>query len=220
MPEEPCRSQVIEVNREPKRPAEDGARPRHAPRLCESELVLRTYPSRINPLVAEDASLIELVEAVRSLEYGRPSDRTVSAMLREQRGTCSTKHLFLAEALAERFPETEPQIMHRVYRLDRDQAEELFGREIEATVPDAGIVDVHRYLTATVGGRRITIDATFPGPAWDGHSPIPLSCGEGEDHLAGEHPDADKRSLEAEHCNPATREPFIAALARFSRAQR
>lgn len=194
MPEEPCRSQVIEVNREPKRPAEDGARPRHASRLCESELVLRTYPSRINPLVAEDASLIELVEAVRSLEYGRPSDRTVSAMLREQRGTCSTKHLFLAEA--------------------------LFGREIATTVPDAGIVDVHRYLTATVGGRRITIDATFPGPAWDGHSPMPLSCGEGEDHLAGEHPNADKRSLEAEHCNPATREPFIASLARFSRAQR
>ena len=182
--------------------------------------MLRTYPSCINPLVAEDASLIELVEAVRSLEYGRPSDRTVSAMLRERRGTCSTKHLFLAEALAERFPDTKPQIVHRVYRLNRDRAEELFGGEAAAVVPDAGVVDVHRYLIATVRGRRITIDATFPGAAWDGQSPMPLSCGAGKDHPAGEHPDAEKRSLEAEHCDFATREPFIAALARLSRAQR
>jgi hypothetical protein len=98
-------------------------------------------------------------------------------MLREKRGICSTKHLFLAEALAERFPETQPQIVHRVYRLDRDRAEEPFGAEVAAAVPNAGLVDVHRYLTATVGGRRIVIDATFRGTAWDGCSSMPLSCG-------------------------------------------
>jgi hypothetical protein len=41
------------------------------------------------------ASLIELVEQVRRIPYGRPSDRTVEGMLREHRGTCSTKHLYL-----------------------------------------------------------------------------------------------------------------------------
>lgn len=141
-------------------------------------------------------------------------------MLRERRGTCSIKHLFLAESLAERFPGTQPQIVHRVYRLDRDRAEELFGVEVATVVPNAGLVDVHRYLTATVDGRRIVIDATFRGPAWDGRSSMPLSCGAGEDHLAGENPDAEKRSLEAEHCDPATREQFIAALARFSGSER
>jgi hypothetical protein len=45
-------------------------------------------------------------------------------LLRERRGTCSAKHLFLAQALAERFPETEPQIVHRVYRLDRGRAQQ------------------------------------------------------------------------------------------------
>lgn len=50
------------------------------------------------------SSLLDLVEAVRALPYGRPSDRTVQGMLRERRGTCSTKHLFLAQALRERFP--------------------------------------------------------------------------------------------------------------------
>lgn len=172
------------------------------------------YSLRIDPLFSQDSSLLDLVEAVRSLDYGRPSDRSVEAMLRERRGTCSTKHLFLAEALTERLPETQPQIVHRVYRLDRDRARELFGDEVATAIPGAGIVDVHRYLTATVDGRRVVIDATFPGAAWDGHSSMVLSCGPGEDHLAGSDPGGEKRRLEAEHCDPAIREPFIAALAR------
>jgi len=159
------------------------------------------------------AELREVVEAVRALPYGRPSDRSVEGMLREGRGTCSTKHLYLARVLAERFPETRPRIVHRVYTLDREAARERFGERAARAVPPDGLTDVHRYLTAEVGGRRIEIDATFPGPAWDGVSPMPLACGSGIDHLAGPDPDADKRALEARHCDPAVREPFIAALA-------
>jgi hypothetical protein len=170
----------------------------------------------IDPLMSHDSSLAELVEAVRWLDYGRPGDRSVEGMLREGRGTCSTKHLFLAEALTERFPETQPQIVHRVYRLDRDRARELFGAEVAAAVPDVGVVDVHRYLTATVDGHRILIDATFPGTVWDGRSSMSLACGPGQDHLAGADPDAEKRALEDAHCDPAIREQFIAALARSS----
>jgi hypothetical protein len=43
-----------------------------------------------------------LVEAVRALEYGRPSDRSTIGMLRERRGTCTVKHSFLAEAMRRR----------------------------------------------------------------------------------------------------------------------
>jgi hypothetical protein len=133
-------------------------------------------------------------------------------MLREGRGTCSTKHLFLAAVLRERFPETQPQIVHRVYRLSHEEAVRLFGKGVAARVPPAGIVDVHRYLTATVEGQRIAIDATFPGEPWDGLSSLPLACGPGQDHPAGQDPDAEKRALEAQHCDPQLREPFIAAL--------
>jgi hypothetical protein len=171
----------------------------------------------ISPPPASRTSLVELVEAMRELPYGRPSDRTVEGMLRERRGTCSTKHLFLARTLAERFPETEPLIVHRVYRLDRTTAEERYGEEIALAVPkDSGLVDVHRYLTIRLGGQRIAIDATFPGPRWDGRSSLPLACGPGDDHPAGEDPDADKQLLEREHCDPAIREPFIAALTAVS----
>jgi hypothetical protein len=165
------------------------------------------------------ASLIELVEAVRVLPYGRPSERTVEGMLREGRGTCSTKHLFLAGLLAERFPETEPAIVHRVYTLDRARAGELFGHDVAEVVPEAGLVDVHRYLTVKLGGERIVIDATFPGAPWDGHSSLPLACGPGNDYPAGDDPDVDKRKLEAQHCDPAVREPFIAAIAGTSVAR-
>jgi hypothetical protein len=162
------------------------------------------------------ASLIELVEAVREIPYGRPSDRTVAGMLREQRGTCSTKHLYLAQQLAQHFPTTEPEIVHRVYRLDRTRAQQLFGEEIGRTIPPEGLIDVHRYLTIMIDRRRLTVDATFPGTPWDGSSPMPLSCGPGEDIPASEQPDHDKRELERHHCNPTVREPFIAALSQIT----
>lgn len=133
-------------------------------------------------------------------------------MLHEGRGTCSTKHLFLAELLGERFPDTQPQIVHRVYRLSQEGAADLFGPRVASLIPVTGVVDVHRYLTATVHGERIIIDATFPGKPWDGFSSLPLACGPGEDHPAGQDPDAEKRALEAQHCDPQLREPFIAAL--------
>src|SRR5271163_341285 len=63
----------------------------------------------VDPLLSEGRSLVDLVEAVRALPYGRPTDRTVAGMLRERRGTCSTKHRFLAEALAQRFPTSAPR---------------------------------------------------------------------------------------------------------------
>jgi len=158
------------------------------------------------------ASLVELVESVRLLPYGRPSDRTVEAMLRERRGTCSTKHLHLARLLTERFPKSEPQLVHRIYRLDRRRAEALFGPTVAEVVPADGLVDVHRYLLITVDGQRLTIDATFPGERWDGHSSLPLACGPGRDVPAGDEPDLEKRALEARYCDRAIREPFIAAL--------
>ena len=132
-------------------------------------------------------------------------------MLRERRGTRSIKHLFLTQVLAERFPETRPRIVHRVYRIDRELAERLFGDAAAAAVPADGLVDVHRYLTAEVAGERIIIDATLPGAeTWDGTSPLPLACGAGTDHLAGLDPDSDKRALEDEHCDLAVRKAFLA----------
>lgn len=166
----------------------------------------------MDPLLQDDCTLVELVEAVRALPYGRPSDRTVVGMIRERRGTCSTKHLFLAQELARRLIDSAPQIVHRVYTLSRPDAERLFGTGAAAAVPSEGLTDVHRYLTAQIHGTRITLDATFPGPRWDGRSSLPLACGPGQDHPAGDDPDSEKRALEQQHCDPAAREPFIAAL--------
>jgi hypothetical protein len=111
------------------------------------------YSEPIDALYSLDSSLVQLVEAVRELPYGRPNDPTVEGMLRERRGTCSTKHLFLAEVLSERFPETEPLIVHRVYRLDRARARELFDTRVAEVVPEDGLVDVHRYLTSRTPSR-------------------------------------------------------------------
>lgn len=124
-------------------------------------------------------------------------------MLRERRGTCSTKHLFLAQRLAKRFPETDPLIVHRVYRLDHATAQQRYGEHVAQTVPeDSGLVDVHRYLTIHVDGQHVTVDATFPGPCWDGHSSLPLACGPEDDHPAEEDPDTEKLVLESDTAIP------------------
>ncbi len=167
----------------------------------------------LGALFREDCALVELVEAVRALPYGLPSEPTVERVLLEARGTSAGKHLLLAQLLAGRLPETEPAIVHRVYRLDPARALELFGPEIAATVPSEGLVDVHRYLTIAVEGRRIDLDASVPGPPWDGRAPLAPVCGAGRDFPAGADPDADMRTLEHEHCDTQARASFLAALA-------
>jgi len=176
------------------------------PQLSAGEL------AALGALFRPDSSLEELVEAVRTLPYGRPAGDTVESMLIEGRGTSAPKHLFLAQVLAQRFPDTEPALVHRVYRLDRARARELFGPAIGAAVPPQGLTDVHRYLTITLDGRRIPLDATLPGPPWDGRSPLAPVCGGGADFPAGADPDAEKLALEREHCDPAARAGLLAAL--------
>jgi hypothetical protein len=93
-----------------------------------------------------------------------------------------------------------------VYTLDRDRAQNLFGAEVVEAVPEDGLVDVHRYITVMLNGRRVTLDATFPGTAWDGYSSLPLACGPGEDYPAGDNPNVEKRALEEKYCDPTVRE--------------
>lgn len=162
---------------------------------------------------APDPLLTELVETVRRLEYGRPSDGSVAAMWREGKGTCSAKHLALAEQLRDEFPECEPRLVHRVYRVEAEEARARFGERAAAAVPPEGLVDVHRYLTIELNGRRTIVDATFSGPPWDGISDLPLACGPGTDYPSEGDPDAEKRELQARFCDPVLRERFIVALA-------
>jgi hypothetical protein len=167
----------------------------------------------LGALFRADSSLVELVEAMRAMPYGLPSEQTVESMLLQARGTSAGKHLFLAQVLAQRFPQTEPAIVHRVHRLDRARAQGLFGTTIARTIPDEGLVDVHRYLTIALDERRIELDVTLPGAPWDGRSPLALVCGPGRDYPAGPDPDADLQALEREHCYAAARAPFLVALA-------
>ncbi len=166
----------------------------------------------LDALFRSDCSLAELVEAVRALPFGRPRENTVDGMLSDGRGTSSTKHLFLAQVLRQRFPDTQPEIVHRVHRLDRERARERFGAAIAESVPAEGLIDVHRYITIALDGRRIALDVTLHGPPWDGRSPLEPACGPGQDFLAGADPDADMRALEQRHCERAGRAPFLVAV--------
>ena len=167
--------------------------------------------------LGDDPTPVDVVEAIRRLPYGRPSRRTVEAAVSEWRASCSMKHALLARYVDARFPEIGAHLVHRVYRLVPDVAAGTFGASIAGHVPPEGIVDVHTYAVLVVEGRRIQVDVTFPGPAWDGRSDMPLACADGDDVDASKDPWEQKDDLVRRHCDPLLREPFLAALAALDR---
>ena len=66
-----------------------------------------------------DTSMGQVVNAVHAIPYGRPGSRTAEGVIDEWKGTCSTKHALLARLLRERWPESQPMLVHRVYRVSR-----------------------------------------------------------------------------------------------------
>jgi hypothetical protein len=190
-------------------------RPRHHSAATTEATAAIVDQLRRRAKLATEPSLTDVVATVHSIPYGRPATRTISGVLAEWKGTCSTKHLLLVAVLLQRWPETEPRLLHRVYRILPAEAEQRFGDDVAACVPLEGLVDVHRFCVIRIGGADVAIDITFPGtPAWPGHSSMALQCGEGEDHPVMGDPDIGKRVLETRFCDPTIREPFIAALAR------
>ena len=156
--------------------------------------------------------LADVVVEISRIPYGRPGVLSPGGVLGEWRGTCSTKHMLLADVIAEGWPELDPRLWHRPYRVTPKLAARHWGQDVAAVIPPAGLVDVHTYATSVVHGRITRLDVTFPVSAWDGRSDIPLACGEGRDYAAGGDPLASKAELVSRFCDPRIRERFIAAL--------
>ena len=152
--------------------------------------------------------------AISRVPYGRPSTLTAAGVVEEWRGTCSTKHMLFAEIVRAVWPDLRAELWHRPYLVTRELAEAHWGHVLLDVVPSAGLVDVHTFATIQLRDQRVFVDVTFPLSEWDGISDTPLACGSGSDYPAGDDPLASKAKLVSERCDPAVREPFIAALAR------
>jgi acyl dehydratase len=158
-------------------------------------------------------SWIDVVNAVAAIPYGRTPDGAPDDTVALWRGTCSSKHALLRALLAEGWPQLAVLTWHRVFQVTRRLAADVFGARAAAAVPESGFVDVHTYLTVAGGREPVRVDATFAlRTPWDGVDHMPLICGEGFDVPGGRFPKRRKRELVALHCDPAVREPFIAAL--------
>jgi hypothetical protein len=169
---------------------------------------------------ADETDFISVVVAISRIPYGRPSELTANGVLDDWRGTCSTKHLLLAEIAREGWPETALSLCHRVYRVTRGFAEHRWGSRVAELVPDDGLMDVHTFALVHSGDRTLTVDVTFPISRWNGAHEMGLACGPGDDYPVGTDVLASKAELVERWCDPAVREPFIAALARASAESR
>lgn len=157
-------------------------------------------------------SITQVVEAIQKIPYARPDRRTAEGVVHGWRGTCSTKTALLVRLTRSWWPELEPRVAHRLYRVTPDSARVLFGNRVASVVPPEGLTDVHSYATLRVHGRRVTVDVTFPSVDWDGSSAMPLTCGDGVDFEGGADPWGTKARLIEEHCDPRVRVTFIEAL--------
>ncbi len=93
---------------------------------------------------------VEVAEAVRSLPYGRPRDSDhILAVFKEERGTYSSKHRYLA-ALAHECGHTEVQLMFGLYAMSENNAPGV-GAVLDAA-GIAAIPEAHCYLMC--GERR------------------------------------------------------------------
>jgi hypothetical protein len=155
-----------------------------------------------------DPSIVDVVNAIKQIPHGRPSERTARAVVEDWRGTCSTKLLLLREM----FPEARMRFFNRVFYLMPNEAERLLGQRAAAAIPAGGMVDVHTFAKLLVGSRWLTIDLTFPGERWDGSSDMGIPWGEGDDFEAGDDPIAHKEALVKRFGNQAIRRRLIEAI--------
>lgn len=174
--------------------------------------VVRRWAEFTKRVGISDPTLSEVVVAISAIPYGRPAELSADGVMREWRGTCSTKHVLLLDLLGQKWANLEPVLIHRVYTLRKTDALDAWGTDVAASVPVDGLVDVHTFMTATIADRLITIDVTFRVDDWDGRSSMPVWARSGEDVPAGQDPLASKAALVARWCDPSVREPFIAAL--------
>lgn len=156
-----------------------------------------------------DASLREVLEAIRQIPHARPAQRSAKGVVDSWRGTCSTK-LLLLRAVA---PELDLRFVNRVFRLTPSAARAKLGDRAAAALPAEGMVDVHTYATGVVHGRRIVIDVTFPDDKpWDGASDMEIPWPEGEDFDAGDDPIASKEALVERFGDAEARARLIEAI--------
>jgi hypothetical protein len=187
--------------------------------FVDQEMLLPGFRARA--CLDDHCSWIDVVNAVAAIPYGRGPSRDPTDVLASWRGTCSTKHSLLRLLLAEGWPSLAVDTWHRVYRVDRRLATELFGARAAAAVPESGLVDVHTYMAIAASGEPIRVDVTFAlHSPWSGDRHMRLHCGEGFDVPGGRFPNRVKRELVSLHCDPAIREPFIAALSGTCRRAR
>ena len=103
----------------------------------------------------------QITKAVRALPYGRALEiEDPLAVLNEQKGTCSSKHRFLA-ALAHECGHTEVTLTLGLYEMSEKNTPGV-GRVLDAAGIDA-LPEAHCYLTHR--GRRFDFTGLAPGYA-------------------------------------------------------
>lgn len=122
-------------------------------RLLHAEAAARGLRAPAAPL----PDIPESFALVRDMPYARASTHDPAGIVREWRGTCSTKHELLAALLAERGVSSTVMACTQEITLPPSAPPELL-----AQTGGQAVVDVHNYLIVHAPGGDMIVDATWP----------------------------------------------------------
>lgn len=148
--------------------------------------------------------IISLFERVRDIPYGQIGSRDPIDVYKQNKGTCSGKHMLLSALYRHIGVEVHDYlILHRFKDLPVS-----FPTNIQQILNDYDIVDPHNFIKIKVGDQLLTIDITWDLPMkklgfpvvekWDGKTNIPLAVVTKEEEIATDKPIEKKKELLAQ----------------------
>jgi transglutaminase-like putative cysteine protease len=121
-------------------------------------------------------------ERVRDIPYGTIGSRDPLQVVKKRRGTCSGKHLLLANLYRLMDIDVHDMIALHYYA-ELPRRVEYPAELAELVTRGGGVPDYHNFITAYLDDRWVTLDATFDYALrdyvvvneWDGHADTELS---------------------------------------------
>ena len=118
--------------------------------------------------LSEVSKVVEVFHAVRRIPYGSRGARTVAAVVKNNEGSCSGKHILLCELL-QRLKQDAFVVTVRGDFTSKIQALDSMPDELKDICEEGGVTDFHQYVIWNSPDGALKLDATWSdGPIRQG----------------------------------------------------
>ena len=110
---------------------------------------------------SQKSSVVALFHAVRNIPYFSSGDRTPEAVLRDNRGACTAKHILLRDLLRRIGESADVEIIEGDFAASMPPVSTM-PEALRSWISSGGITDYHCYVVWRGPEREQILDATWP----------------------------------------------------------